>query len=309
MSKTSVILSLLFFVITAQAKDPVDESEILAQRGDGVVTQATFAARAEKIPEKDRRTTLRDSKRVRDLINTILLQSQLASDAREAGFDKEQVVMERMQLAAEVELAEAWMTHYVASQPPADYEALAQEYYLLHQDEIMTSAKVNVSHILISTDKRSDEEALALADSVSQQLKMDPKSFDELVLTYSEDPSAQSNKGKFTNVKRGDMVRAFEETAFELEEGEISEPVRTQYGYHIIRLDAKVAPEQLSFDDVKWRLIERERKKHEDRIMENYIRELSSLEVNMTQAALEKMVREQFGEDYIDPQVDAQKLE
>jgi len=308
-SKTSVILSLLFFVITAQAKDPVDESEILAQRGDGVVTQATFAARAEKIPEKDRRTTLRDSKRVRDLINTILLQSQLASDAREAGFDKEQVVMERMQLAAEVELAEAWMTHYVASQPPADYEALAQEYYLLHQDEIMTSAKVNVSHILISTDKRSDEEALALADSVSQQLKMDPKSFDELVLTYSEDPSAQSNKGKFTNVKRGDMVRAFEETAFELEEGEISEPVRTQYGYHIIRLDAKVAPEQLSFDDVKWRLIERERKKHEDRIMENYIRELSSLEVNMTQAALEKMVREQFGEDYIDPQVDAQKLE
>jgi peptidyl-prolyl cis-trans isomerase C len=308
-SKKSVILSLLFFVITAQAEDPVDESEILAQRGDGVVTQATFAARAEKIPEKDRRTTLRDSKRVRDLINTILLQSQLASDAREAGFDKEQVVMERMQLAAEVELAEAWMTHYVASQPPADYEVLAQEYYLLHQNEIMTSAKVNVSHILISTDKRSDEEALELADSVSQQLKMDPKSFDELVLTYSEDPSAQSNKGKFTNVKRGDMVRAFEETAFELEEGEISEPVRTQYGYHIIRLDAKVAPEQLSFDDVKWRLIERERKKHEDRIMENYIRELSSLEVNMTQAALEKMVREQFGEDYIDPQVDAQKLE
>ena len=88
-----------------------------------------------------------------------------------------------------------------------------------------------------------------------------------MVITYSEDPSANSNKGKFTNVKRGDMVRTFEAKAFEMEEGEISGPVRTQYGYHIIRLDAKIAPEQLGFDEVKWRLIELERKKHEDRII------------------------------------------
>ena len=309
MSKKSVVLGLLFFIITAQAKDPVDESEILAQRGKGVVTQAAFAARAEKIPVKDRRATLRDNKRVRDLINTILLQSQLVSDAREAGFDKEQIVMDRMQLAAEVELAEAWMTYYVASQPTADYEVLAHEYYLLHREEIVTSPMVNVTHILISTDKHSDEEAQALVDSVGQQLKIDSKSFDELVLTYSEDPSAHSNKGKFTNVKRGDMVRTFEVKAFEMEEGEISGPVRTQYGYHIIRLDAKIAPEQLGFDEVKWRLIEHERKKHDDRIIENYISELSSLDVNMTQAALEKMVKEQFGEDYADPQGDFQKLE
>lgn len=309
MSKKSVVLGLLFFILTAQAKDPVDESEILAQRGKGVVTQAAFAARAERIPAKDRLATLRDKKRVQNLINTMLLQTQLVSDAREAGFDQEQIVKDRMQLAAEVELAEAWMTFYVESQPTADYEVLAHEYYLLHQDEIVTSPMVNVSHILISTDKHSDEEAQALADSLSQQLESDSKSFDELVLTYSEDPSARSNKGKFTNVKKGDMVRAFEVQAFQMEEGEISAPVRTQYGYHIIRLDAKIAPEQLSFDEVKWRLIENERKKHDDRITENYISELSSLDVKMTQAALEKMVREQFGEDYVDPQVDSQKLE
>ena len=302
MSKFFFVISLLFLFLTAQAKDSVDEVEILAKRGNGVVTQAAFAARTEKIPAHSRLATLRDGKRLQDLINTILLRSQLAHDASEAGYDKDPTVMARMKLAAEAELAEAWAQHYVTMQPAADYEALAHEYYLLHQDEIMTSPKIDVSHILISIEKHSDEEAQALVDSVSQQLKSNPKSFDELVLAYSEDPSASSNKGKFNNVKKGDMVKAFEETAFALNEGQISEPVRTKYGYHIIRLDAKIAPEQMSFGEVKTQLIERERKKHEDRIMQDYIGGLTSIAVEMTEEALEQMVETQFGEDYVDPQ-------
>ena len=307
MSKKFVVISLLFFILTAQAKDTVNELDILAKRGNGVVTQAEFAARADKIPAKHRLTTLRDRKRVRDLIGTTLLRSQMASDAREAGFDKEQILIDRMQLAAEAELADAWVQHYVEMQPAADYEALAREYYAVYQEQIMTSEMVNVSHILISYAKHSDEEAKALADSVSEQLKVNPELFDELVLTYSEDPSAGSNKGKFTNVKKGDMVKPFEETSFALEQGEISVPVKTQYGYHIIRLDARIAPEQLTFDEVKSRLIEKERIKHEERVKQDYIQSLTSSEVKMTQEALEKMVRSQFGEDYVESQVDTQK--
>ena len=103
------------------------------------------------------------------------------------------------------------------------------------------------------------------------------------------------------------MVKAFEETAFALEEGQISEPVRTNYGYHIIRLDAKIAPEQMSFDEVKTQLIERERKKHEDRIMQDYIGGLTSIAVEMTEEALEEMAEIQFGENYVDPQDNGQE--
>ncbi len=307
MSKVFVVISLLFLFSTAQAKDPVVETEILAQRGNGVVTQAAFAARAEKIPAKHRRAALRDRNRLRDLITTILLRSQLASDAREAGYDKDQVVIDRMKLAAEAELADAWVQHYVAIQPAADYDALAREYYILHQDEILSSPKINVSHILITSDERPDAEAKTLADSVVQQVNENPKLFDELVLTYSEDPSAKSNKGKFTHVKRGDMVKAFEEAAFALEEGEISEPVKTTYGYHIIRLDAHIAAKNINYDEVKVRLIEQERAKHEDRVKEDYLGSLSALEFTMTEEALREMVVTQFGEDYADPQVDAKE--
>ena len=309
MSKVLITFGLMFIYSFVQANDAVDTSDILAQRGNGVVTQADFAARAEKIPKNLRRPTLRDGNRVRDVINTLLTRAQLVSDAREAGFDKDPLIMKRMELAAEAELADAWAHHYVEISPAADYEQLAYEYYLLNQDKIQTSPKIDVSHILISNENRTNEEAKLLAESVSQKIKSDPGLFDELVSEYSEDPSAASNNGRFYSVKRGDMVAAFEESAFSLKEGEISEPVKTEYGYHIIRLDGRTDPEQLSFEQVKPKLIENERKKHKDRVMGDYLNSLTSQEVIMTEEALLEMVKAQFGEDYLDPPEGGQEKE
>ena len=122
------IASLCFIPLFASADNSVNELEILAQRGKGVVSQQAFAARADKIPADLRLGALRDGNRLKDVLNDLLLRSQLAEDAREAGFDQEPIVIGRMQLAAEAELAEAWVQHYVAMQPAADFEALASEY-------------------------------------------------------------------------------------------------------------------------------------------------------------------------------------
>jgi len=301
MNPVFVILSLLFIVFTAQAAESVGDSEVLAKRGKGMITQSDFTARAEKIPADIRLGTLRDRGRLQDVINTLLLRSQLAADAREAGYDQEQLVKDRMQLAAETELAEAWMQHYVDSHSGGDYPQLAREYYQLHSEEMMSSPKIDVSHILISSKDRSEAEALELATSLSQQLDTTPLEFDELVTRYSDDPSAASNKGKFKNVKKGDMVKEFEEAAFALNAGEISAPVETSYGYHIIRLDAHIPARKLSFDEVKQRLIDAERSKHEDRIRREYLSTLTSLDVEMTEQSLQELVTRLFGEDYIDP--------
>lgn len=307
MCKSVIIFSLMSLSLSVQALDTIDGSEVLARRGNGVVTQTDFSARVEKIPAEDRLSTLRDKNRVRDLINSLLLRSQLASDARDSGLDKDPMVITQMKLAAEAELGTAWMGKYLENQPAADYEALAHEYYLLNKEKIMTSPKVDVTHILISLKDRSNQEALAIAENVRQQAMDNPDSFDELVLTYSEDPSVNSNQGKFTNVKSGDMVKPFEVAAFELKEGELSPPVRTMYGFHIIRLDAKISPEQLSFDEVKTRLIQREQVKHEERVKNEYLTHLTSFDVEMSQEALETMVKSQFGEDYTKPPLEAQK--
>ena len=299
----TVILVLAFLGITmaATADDKESGPSILAKRGKGVVSQDEFAARAAKIPDRYRIQTIRDRNRLKDLINGLLVNAQLAADAREAGFENNELVIERMKLAAQTELAAAWLQHYVASSPPADYEALAYEYYLLHKDEMLSEEKVDVTHILVSKDERSYEEALDIANGIYAELQENPGAFVELVEKYSDDSSAPSNKGSFRNVKRGDLVKPFENKAFSLKPGEISEPVKTQYGYHIIRLDAYKAPEVQPYEQVKQQLVDGERERHENRIRNDYLSQLTSLGVEMSQENIEEMVRRQFPEDYVDP--------
>lgn len=294
---SSIALNLLLFTYSSES---IAETEVLAKRGKGIVTQSDFEARASKIPKKIRRATLRDGGRLQDLINDLLLQAQLVADARDANFDARQDMIDRMNLAASRELAEAWLQYYVESQPAANYEELAREYYQLHQDEFLTKEKIDVSHILISTKERADQEALELANSIYQQLLENPADFESLVTKYSEDPSANSNKGKFTDVKKGDMVKPFEETAFALKTEEISEPVKSKYGYHIIRLDAYYAPEKATYENIKYELIETERKRHEERVMTHYLNDLTAQNVEMTEESLEELVRRQFEEDSAD---------
>ncbi|MGB5291002.1 MAG: peptidylprolyl isomerase, partial [Lysobacterales bacterium] len=293
------VISIFSSSIHAQETDT--NLEIFAERGKGVVTQDDFTARADRIPEHSRKATLRDRNRVNTLLQSMLIASQLAADAREAGFDKEKIVIDRMRLAADAELADAWLSHYVEVRSEADFEALAHEYYLLNGKSIRSSPRVDVSHILISTNERSDQEAKDLADTIYSKLMKDPSQFDQFVVEYSEDPSAPSNKGKFKNVKKGDMVENFEVTAFALQQDEISEPVKTNFGYHIIRLDAKFQPKQMTFEEVKDQLIARERAKHIERVKADYLDSLQSQEIRMSEAQLLEMVRRQFGEDYVDP--------
>lgn len=297
---TCFLAFMMVLSVCADASETVLDKEILAQRGKGVVTQNTFSARASKIPSEARYGALRSGNRVQDLIGDLLLRSQLAADAREAGFDKDPDIRGRMKLAAENELAEAWIKHYVESQPEGDYEQLALEDYQLNRESMLSSAMIDVSHILISTKDRPEDEALELVDSLSQQLKQEPGLFDQLVRNHSEDPSKSENNGKFYSIKRGDMVKSFEKVAFGLSEGEISGPVKTLYGYHLIRLDAHIAPAILSFEEVKPQLISQNREQHQERIKNNYLSSLTALEVNITEEALEEMVDRQFGDDLID---------
>jgi peptidyl-prolyl cis-trans isomerase C len=302
-----IVVSLVTSVVFAN--DQLPDSEILAKRGNGVVSQDRFAARAAKIPAENRRATLRDGKRLETLINTLLLRAQIVADARVADYDKDPLVAERMNLAAEAELAEAWVEHYIDAQPEGDYEQLAREYYELNKHRMMSNPTIDVSHILVSSEDRNDDEAKALATSIYNEAKDHPEDFDELIASKSEDPSAISNKGKFFKVKRGDMVKAFEESAFALNNGEISEPVKTNYGFHVIRLDRHNEPVQQTFDDVKEALISRERKKHGDRIRNDYLSRLSQLNVEMTKEALEEMVRRQYGDDVIESETGSDETE
>jgi parvulin-like peptidyl-prolyl isomerase len=98
-------------------------------------------------------------------------------------------------------------------------------YYNTHKTQYVQPQTREVRHILVTKK--------ALADSLYQQLK-NGGNFAKLAKQYSKDPGSAANGGKLT-VSKGQTVPQFDKTAFSLKTGQISQPVHTQYGYHIIQ--------------------------------------------------------------------------
>jgi parvulin-like peptidyl-prolyl isomerase len=107
-----------------------------------------------------------------------------------------------------------------------------QEYYNSHQSQYQQPESREVRHILVQKK--------ALADDLYAQLKAGGN-FAALAKRYSKDPGSAANGGKLT-ISKGQTVPEFDKTSFELKKNELSKPVKTQYGYHIIQALSETKP-------------------------------------------------------------------
>jgi len=134
-----------------------------------------------------------------------------------------------------------------------------QNYYDQHRDQYRVPEQVKVSHILIKTplpgaDGKVDEKGVAeaqhRAEDLLKQLKSGAK-FEALAEKYSEDPGSAKQGGSLGWIGRGQTVPEFEKTAFSLPKGQMSDLVKSSYGFHIIRVDDKQDAHMKSLDEVK----------------------------------------------------------
>ena len=144
-----------------------------------------------------------------------------------------------------------------------DWEALADERYLMEQDTLGPREQVDVQHLLIDLDGRSFAELMARTLEV--QAKIDAgEDFTALVMKYSDDPSAQRNEGGLGFINPGQTHPAFEKMAFSLNEpGQISEPVLTSFGVHFIRFNQRRGRGAIPKDTVQASLIRAIKKERE----------------------------------------------
>lgn len=130
-----------------------------------------------------------------------------------------------------------------------------QAYYKDHPEKIQLPEKRNVRHILIMSPQEADATAAQTAKTKVEGLLAQIKQgadFAELAKTNSEDPGSASRGGELGFFQRGDMVPEFEAAAFALTKaGDLSEVVKTSYGYHLLQLVAVEAAKTPSFDEVK----------------------------------------------------------
>ncbi|MBQ3346713.1 MAG: peptidylprolyl isomerase [Synergistaceae bacterium] len=124
----------------------------------------------------------------------------------------------------------------------------ARKFYDENPGMFKNPERVHARHILVSGD-----ETLA---KVQAELKAG-KSFDVVAKEYSIDPGSAANGGDLGEFPRGMMVPEFEKAAFELKNpGDVSEPVKTQFGWHIIKLEERIPESPMPFEQVKSRLLQ-----------------------------------------------------
>ncbi|WP_298203304.1 peptidylprolyl isomerase [Desulfosporosinus sp.] len=117
-----------------------------------------------------------------------------------------------------------------------------QQYFETNKESLGTIEEVKASHILVETEE--------LAQEVKTKLSAG-EDFAELAKQYSTDENSKELGGDLGFFARGDMEKEFEEVAFSLSVGQVSDPVKTTYGYHIIKADDKKEAKEAAFEESK----------------------------------------------------------
>jgi foldase protein PrsA len=123
--------------------------------------------------------------------------------------------------------------------PVTDKEVSA--YYEEHAADFVSPASISLSHILMGTAEHTDEDRAAI-EAVLQQIK-EGGDFATLATENSTDPGSKEAGGDLGAVVKGQMVEAFETAGFALKNGELSDIVESDYGFHIIKANSDPTPE------------------------------------------------------------------
>jgi parvulin-like peptidyl-prolyl isomerase len=286
MRRSSFLFSAFLFIsaipasaFAADASMPADQ--VVVSRGGVDLTLGDIDAYMQTVPDKDRTTLMSDAHRAETVVLNLLRTKQLANQAREMKLDQRADVRYLIQTAENDILAKARMDAFVASLKMPDFNQLAKEVYATHPKDYLVPARVDVQHILISTAKHPDAEALATAEDVRKQALANPDSFTDLVEKYSDDGSKTKNEGKIENATNGKLVPEFEKAARELKKvGEISPVTKTSYGYHVLKLIALTPSKQQTFAEVQPTIVETLKSQYIDKqrvqLLDDFAREKNS---------------------------------
>ena len=166
----------------------------------------------------------------------------------------------------------------VASQVKDVSDEEALQYYNDHGEEFLQDEQIRVHHILFKVSGTADPGKVTDVENrarrVLQRIK-NGEEFEKLARQFSEDPSALKG-GDIGFFSRGDMIKNFEDAAFALNPGEVSDLVRTPIGFHIIRMDESKKSQQVPFEQVKVQIKLRLKQENSNKLFEQYVEKLKS---------------------------------
>lgn len=189
--------------------------------------------------EGQRSSVLRDYNSRRQVLNGVIDQELLDEEAK-----KEEIEKEPQFQAAIEEFKKQFLATQVLHKNIGKKltESSAKRYYEANKDRYSTE-QVHAMHILVADE--------GTAQDLIKKAKAQGTDFQALAEKYSQDPSAKNNRGDLGFFGRGQMVKPFTDAAFAGSDGEIVGPIRTAYGYHIIKVVEHKPGKILEYSDVE----------------------------------------------------------
>lgn len=229
----------------------VPSDKVILSIGDEKITAAEFDQLIETLPEQYRAAARGPNRRL--FAEQLVRVKLLAHEAQRRKLDQSPVIRRQLELQRENVLASAAFQD-IAMTTKVD-DAAEHQYYDQHKTEYET---VHARHILIRTKGSSvpllpgkkeltDEEALAKAQEVRAKL-LAGGNFADLAKAESDDATSAAAGGDLGTFKHGQMIAQFDQSAFSLPIGQVSEPVKTQFGYHVIKVEEH---ENKTFDQAR----------------------------------------------------------
>ncbi|AKL97191.1 foldase protein PrsA [Clostridium aceticum] len=201
----------------------MDNTKVLAVVGNREITEGDVQAIIKSL-DPQRAVQFHTEEGKQQLLEEIIDHELMYLDAIDSGLTEEEAYQKELKKISENFLKQYAINRLIKDAKVEDEEL--QNYYEDHKDYFKSPATAKASHILVDSEEKAEE----ILKEINEGL-----SFEEAASKYSSCPS-KAQGGNLGEFSKGKMVPEFEEAAFNMEKDEISKPVKTQFGYHLIKL-------------------------------------------------------------------------
>lgn len=241
------------------------ENKILAKVGELVVTESEVNEMVAKMMQTGQNL---DNPQGRAMLLEQLIANKLfLLEATKNMYEYNAEFKAQLQKVKEDMLVNFAMSKALESVKPATEDEI-KAFFEENKEHFVAGESVNASHILVDSEEKANE--------ILDKINAGEISFEDAARAESSCPSSENggNLGEFT---RGQMVREFDEAVFKMAVGEIAGPVKTQFGYHLIKLNAKNEEKPYAFEEIKGQLGDMVMKDKKQKAFQSKINQLKIL--------------------------------
>lgn len=233
------------------------------------ITSAEFEAFLQNLP-KEQKAYMQYPGFKEQMLEQYLALHTFAKEAVEKGLDKTEEFQRILENTKRDILAQLAMREAVSRVTVSDEEA--KEYYGANPRKFQTEEKVSAKHILVDSEEKCIQ--------IKEEIEKGEKTFEDAAREFSTCPSGQKG-GDLGEFGHGQMVKEFDEASFAANVGEIVGPVKTQFGYHLIKVEKKIDASVQAYDEVKETILRSLYQKKQNDAYEEKAKELREKYVEM----------------------------